>query len=131
MAISPISSSTNVPPPVDPMRQAFGQLTSAIQSGNLSAAQSAYATLSQGTSNDPNSPFAQALSTIGNALQSGNLSDAQQALATLQQQMQGSKGAHHQGLIMRAAPANRNQPPRRRARALIRLHRRRQQTSST
>jgi hypothetical protein len=38
MAINPVSSSTNVPPPADPMRQAFGQLTSAIQSGNLSAA---------------------------------------------------------------------------------------------
>jgi hypothetical protein len=70
MAISPVSSSSNIPPPADSLRQAFGQLTSAVQSGNLSAAQSAYTTLSQ----------------------------AQSALASLQQQMQGLRGAqHHHG----------------------------------
>ncbi len=47
MAISPVSTSNTIPPPIDPLRQAFGQLTNAIQSGDLSAAQSAYATLSQ------------------------------------------------------------------------------------
>ena len=96
MTIAPVTSaSVNVPPPADPMLQAFGQLTSAIQSGNLSAAQSAYSTLSQAASSNPNSPLAQALSQIGNALQSGDLSQAQQALTTLQQQMQGARGAHH------------------------------------
>jgi thioredoxin-like negative regulator of GroEL len=96
MAIAPVSfTSSNVPPLADPMRQALGQLTSAIQSGNLSAAQSAFSTLSQAAANNPNSPLAQALNQIGDALQSGDLSKAQQALTSLQQQMQATKGAHH------------------------------------
>lgn len=98
MAISPVSSSSNIPPPADSLRQAFGQLTSAIQSGNLSAAQSAYTTLSQAQPNQDSNPFSQALSQIGDALQSGDIGKAQAALAALQQQMQGLKGAqHHHG----------------------------------
>jgi hypothetical protein len=69
--------------------------TSAIQSGNLSAAQSAYATLSQAQSNQGSGPFSQALSQIGDALQSGDIGKAQAALASLQQQMQAMTGAHH------------------------------------
>ena len=81
MAIDPVSStSTNYPPPPDPMRQAFGQLTSAIQSGDLSAAQSAYAAFTQASGNNPNSPFTQAVSQIGDALQSGDIGKAQAAL---------------------------------------------------
>lgn len=96
MAIAPISStSSNISPPADPLRQAFGQLTSALQSGDLSAAQSAYAALTQAGGSNPNSPIAQALSQIGDALQSGDIGKAQQAMATLQQQMQAMKGAHH------------------------------------
>src|SRR5450631_952267 len=96
MAIAPVSSSyANYPPPVDPMRQAFGQLTSAIASGNLSAAQNAYAAFTQAGGNDPNSPIAQAVSQIGDALQSGDIGKAQAAVSALQQQMQAMKGAHH------------------------------------
>ena len=96
MAIAPVSSpASNVPPPVDPLRQAFGQLTNALQSGDLSAAQSACASLSQAAGGDPNSPFAQALSQIGDALQSSDIGKAQAALATLQQQMQAMKSVHH------------------------------------
>ena len=95
MAISAVSGSTSTPPAASPQRQAFGQLISAIQSGDLSAAQSAYATLTQGGSNSGNGPFAQALSQIGDALQSGDIGKAQAALASLQQQMQALKGSHH------------------------------------
>jgi hypothetical protein len=95
MAIAPVSSSSANIAPVDPMFQAFGQLVSAIQSGNLGAAQSAYATVSQSGGGNANGPFAQALSQIGQALQSGDIDQAQQALASLQQQMQTFKGAHH------------------------------------
>lgn len=80
------------------MRQALGQLTSAIQSGNLSAAQSAYSTLAQTAGSNPNDPFAQALAQIGDDLQLGNITQAQQDLATLQQQMKGAHrhhGHHH------------------------------------
>src|ERR1039457_6584803 len=96
MAITPVSTiSAGISPPIDPMRQAFGQLTSAIQSGDLSAAQSAYTTLTQAQPNQGSGPFSQALSQIGDALQSDDIGKAQQALAALQQQMQTMKGAHH------------------------------------
>jgi thioredoxin-like negative regulator of GroEL len=99
MAIAPVTSSaSNILPQVDSLRQTFGQLTSALQSGDLSAAQSAYSTVSQAVGSNPNSPFAQALAQIGDALQSGDVGKAQAALATLQQQMQAAKGApHHHG----------------------------------
>ena len=96
MAIAPVSTtSASIPPPIDPMRQAFGQLTGAIQSGDLSAAQSAFAALTQAQPNQGSGPFSQALSQIGDALQSGDIGKAQAALASLQQQMQAMKGAHH------------------------------------
>ena len=96
MAITPVSTtSASIPPPIDPMRQAFGQLTSAIQSGDLSAAQNAYTALTQAQPNQGSGPFSQALSQIGDALQSGDIGKAQQAMAALQQQMRAMKGAHH------------------------------------
>jgi hypothetical protein len=78
-------------------RQEFGQLVSSLNSGDLSGAGQAYATLSQlqssgqGPSTNPNSPVSQALAQIGQALQSGDLGAAQQALSSLQQ----SHGGHH------------------------------------
>jgi hypothetical protein len=71
----------------------FQQLGQALQTNNLSAAQQAFASLSQlpgvqsAIQNNPNSPITQELSQIGSALQSGNLGSAQQAFATLQQQI--------------------------------------------
>lgn len=98
MSIASVSSSpASVLPSINSPRQAFGQLASAIQSGNLTAAQSAYSTLTQAGNADPNSPFAAAVSQIGDALQSGNISQAQQDLSSLQQQFQSAKGAHHHG----------------------------------
>lgn len=75
-------------------RQAFGQLSNALQSGNLSAAQSAYNTLAASPLAQ-NGPFAQAIQQIGQDLQSGNLADAQKALASLQQQQQQKAHGHH------------------------------------
>ena len=93
------STSMFLPQPAGtgPMRQAFSQLSSALQSGDLSAAQSAYATLTQNAGANGNGPFAQALSQVGDALQSGDVDKAQQALSQLQQQMQSMRGAHHHG----------------------------------
>src|SRR6478736_1306632 len=76
-------------------RQAFGQLTSALQSGDLNAAQNAYNTLASSPIAQGNSPFAQALQQIGQDLQSGDLADAQKALASLQQQQQQARAHHH------------------------------------
>ena len=82
----------NLPPPSD-ARQSFSQLVSAIRSGDLDAAQSAYADFSQ-SSASKTGPLAQTVGQIGDALQSGDIGQAQQALASLQRQ---SKGAHHHG----------------------------------
>ncbi len=69
-------------------QQNFSNLTSALQSGNLSAAQQAFSSLSGNSSNvSSNSPLAQ----LGQALQSGNLTAAQQAMQTLMSQ----RGGHH------------------------------------
>ena len=120
MAITPVSSSSvTVPPPVDPLRQAFGQLTSALQSGDLSAAQSAYTTLMQAQPSQGSGPFSQALSQIGDALQSGDLGKAQQALASLQQQMQATRARITTMAIIIAMAINRNPPAHRRPRAAI------------
>ena len=86
--------------------QALGQ---ALSSGNLSAAQGAFASLmkelhglrqpqiqptGQSTLNSLNS-VQSALQALGQALSSGNLSAAQSAFATLQQDMQNAAQAHH------------------------------------
>jgi hypothetical protein len=119
MAISGVSlaSPTNVQNPADPRQQLLA-LAKAINSGNLTGAQQAFAQLSQtlggnstgsGSSgsntntktntntNKPNDPFSQALDAIGQALQSGDISGAQQALASLQQQAQSGRAHHHHG----------------------------------
>ncbi len=95
------------------MRQEFAQLGQDLQSGNLSAAQSDFATLTQlgpqsTTSSSSStaastSPMAQAFAQLSKDLQSGNLSAAQQDFATIQQDMQsnavqvGGHRHHHQG----------------------------------
>jgi thioredoxin-like negative regulator of GroEL len=102
MTIAAISSASSVPPPVDSFRQTFGQLVNALQSGNLTAAQSAYSSLTQAGGGNSNSPFAAALQQIGDALQSGDLGKAQQALAQLQQQLQSARGKRSQQNLHRS-----------------------------
>lgn len=99
MTISAISSASSNPYYADQnsARQAFSQLVSALQSGDLSAAQSAYSAFTQGAGSqiDPNSPFAQAINQIGQDLQSGNIDAAQQALSSLQQAHAPHHRHHH------------------------------------
>jgi hypothetical protein len=100
MAISSISSASISPTQSfnpSAIRQAFSQLGNALQSGDLSAAQSAYTTLSQSPAAQGNGPFAQALQQIGQDLQSGDIAGAQKALAALQQQVKGHHHHHHGG----------------------------------
>jgi hypothetical protein len=93
MTVAATSNITaSLPPPSD-ARQSFSQLVSAIRSGDLDAAQSAYSDFNQ-TSASKTGPLAQTVGQIGDALQSGDIGQAQQALASLQQQ---AKGAHHHG----------------------------------
>ncbi|HEY4140622.1 MAG TPA: hypothetical protein VGM57_04365 [Pseudolabrys sp.] len=95
MTISALSNtSANLSPALDDSRQAFGQLINSIKSGDLSAAQDAYATFSQTPGGQNSGPLSQAVGQIGSALQSGDLDGAQQALTALQQN---AKGAHHHG----------------------------------
>jgi hypothetical protein len=97
---APTGSSPGQP---NDFRQAFSQMVTAIQSGDLSGAQQAYAALGQFQPSNqgnqggsaPSSPFAQGLGAIGQDLQNGNLSAAQQDLSSLEQQMQSAGGAHH------------------------------------
>ena len=89
------------------MRQEFAQLGQDLQSGNLSAAQSDFATLTQlgpqSTSSSSSSsaagtsPMAQAFAQLSKDLQSGNLSAAQQDFAAIQQVQANAvqSGGHH------------------------------------
>jgi hypothetical protein len=84
-------------------QQEFQQLGKDLQSGNLSAAQSDFATLQQyapqssSTSSSQNSPIAQEFAQLAKDIQSGNTSAAQQDYSTIQQDMQShaSEGHHH------------------------------------
>jgi outer membrane protein assembly factor BamD (BamD/ComL family) len=86
-------------------QQDFKQLGKDLQSGNLSAAQSDFATLqsdlpqtsSTSTSTSQNSnPIAQAFNQLSQDLKSGNLTAAQQDYSTIQQDIQNqAPQAHH------------------------------------
>ncbi|MFZ0294257.1 MAG: hypothetical protein WAL52_11685 [Candidatus Sulfotelmatobacter sp.] len=99
MSVSGISSSSlfntsGVQSIFQQFQQTFQQLGQDLQSGNLSAAQSDFASLQKlGAQNSTaaaqsNSPIAQAFSQLAKDLQSGNLSAAQQDVATIQQDFQ-------------------------------------------
>jgi outer membrane protein assembly factor BamD (BamD/ComL family) len=90
--------------PFEAIKQDFQQLASALQSGNLSGAQSAYANIqqllqgSQGSSASNTSSTSTGSNTLqndflalGQALQSGDLSTAQNAFAQLQSDFQASR----------------------------------------
>jgi DNA-binding FadR family transcriptional regulator len=111
MSISAVSSNvtayqTNAQNSFRERRADFQQLAQALQSGNMTGAQQAFAALqqagsssgAQGQSSPPSgqsNPLANDFSTLGQALQAGDLSSAQKAFATLQQDMQGIRQAHH------------------------------------
>jgi outer membrane protein assembly factor BamD (BamD/ComL family) len=86
------------------VQQEFQQLGEDLQSGNLSAAQSDYATLEQlvpqsstssTSSTQSSNPLAQAFNQLGQDLQSGNLTAAQQDFANIQQDFQNQAGQMH------------------------------------
>lgn len=123
MSVSAISSNVNVYQTtaqnrVQERRADFQQLGQALQSGDLTGAQQAFAAFqqtrsssaAQGQSSPPsgqNNPLATDLSALGQALQSSDLSSAQKAFATLQQDMQAHQAHHHHhGAGMQAALAS-------------------------
>ncbi len=111
MSVSGISSSSlfdyntqNVQNKMQQIRQEFQQLGQDLQSGNLSAAQSDFATLQQlqpqtnsTSSTQSSNPIAQEFNQLSTDLKSGNVSAAQQDYATIQQDMQNqaAQGHHH------------------------------------
>jgi hypothetical protein len=116
MSISSISSATDIfqtyptsgQNKFKEIRQDFKELGSALQAGDLSGAQKAFAALQQllpssssgnltqnGQQNSSGNPFATDLSGVGEALQSGDLKKAQDAFAKLQLDMQAVQGPHH------------------------------------
>jgi hypothetical protein len=116
MSISGISASTdpyqayqaNGQNNLKKFRQDFQDLASALQSGDLSAAQKTFADLQQllpnpsagnqtstGQPGNGQNPFAADFSALDQALKSGDLSKAQDAFAKMQQDMQSVKGHHH------------------------------------
>jgi len=84
-----------------PYQKTFNQLSQDLQSGNLSAAQSDFATLQKAisqpatTSPTTSDPVTQAFHQLATDLQSGNLSAAQKDFSTLQQDLQASRFHHH------------------------------------
>ncbi|MBS0409353.1 MAG: hypothetical protein JSR86_05520 [Proteobacteria bacterium] len=82
---------------------AFNSLDQALSGGDLSSAQSAFATLqSLGPKDgkgpppgDGNDPMAKDMAAVSSALQSGDLSGAQTAFAKLKSDMAAHRGHHH------------------------------------
>ncbi|MGP0099206.1 MAG: hypothetical protein ACLPHI_19375 [Terriglobales bacterium] len=120
MSISGILSNTynqyQIGATPNPIQQQIQQLGTALQSGNLSAAQSDFASLQAAfsqpstTTGAPTStaggPVNQAFNQLASDLQSGNLSAAQKDFATVQQDIHGPNGgpsfsrfphSHHHG----------------------------------
>jgi hypothetical protein len=92
--------------PFQQMKQDFAQLASALQSGDLSTAQSAYANIQQlmqaqpggspvnnSTSSTPTNPVLNDFETLGQALQTGDVGQAQSAFSQFQQDVQAARQA--------------------------------------
>lgn len=113
MSVSGILSSSQYQPQHQLTSSQFQQLGSDLASGNLSSAQSDFATLqaafastgataSTSTSASSSNPLAQAFQQLSSDLQSGNITGAQKDYSTIQQDMQSQfsdhahLGHHHQ-----------------------------------
>jgi len=98
MSISAISANSysdySSQSPFDKIKQEFQQLSSDLQSGNLSAAQSDFVTLQQDlpqssdSSSQTSNPIEQAFNQLSKDLQAGNLTAAQQDFQTIQKDLQ-------------------------------------------
>jgi outer membrane protein assembly factor BamD (BamD/ComL family) len=92
MSVTGISSSSfyggqSIQDQMQQFQQEFNQLGQDLQSGDLTAAQSDFATV-QSSSSQNSSPIAQAFSQLSQDLQSGNLTAAQQDYTTIQSDFQ-------------------------------------------
>jgi len=100
---------SQTPSPVQQVQQEYSQLANALQSGNLTNAQSAFAALQQAlqsqagtngasspasTTTTTSGPIANDLNTLGEALNSGSLTQAQSAFSQLQSDVQTAEQAN-------------------------------------
>jgi hypothetical protein len=77
-------------------REAMKDLTNALNSNDLSSAQSAMQSLSQAWGNKtPKGPLGTDMAAVQQALSSGDLQGAQAAFAKVQQDMQAARAQHH------------------------------------
>ena len=109
MSISPFTGGTAANALQNNFRAAFKQktedfkaLASAIQSGDLTGAQSAYDTVAKDIQNNPriaksgkNDQINKDLSTLGDAIKAGNADAAKQAFATLARDLKGLRHGGH------------------------------------
>ncbi len=83
------------------IRKDFQDLGSALNSGNITDAQSAFATILQtiqgngGNSGSSNSQLSADFQSLQSALNSGDITSAQKVYATIQKDMKGVHGHHH------------------------------------
>lgn len=98
MSVSPVSSSsiTYAPAVMPSVPQGIADFGVALMSGDLAGAQSAYKTLAQVATPDPNSPYAPGIKSLTEALRAGDLEGAQDALTALQDQVKASRSASAQ-----------------------------------
>ena len=105
-SLSTTSSTQSTTSTYKKIKEDMQALAKALQSGDLTSAQSVFATLQKDAPNltaesqnaNTTNTRAQALSALSASLQSGNLTQAQQDFTALQQAMQGSssvQGHHH------------------------------------
>jgi Skp family chaperone for outer membrane proteins len=112
MSISPLSTNLlsdlslqHRQNPFQEIKQDFSQLASALQSGNLTDAQSAYSNIQQllggnqsssnsSTGSNGSNPIQNDFAALGQALQSGDLTQAQSAFSQLQTDVQSARQAN-------------------------------------
>lgn len=102
------------------MRTAFQQLGSDLQSGNISAAQTDFATMTQGastpaatsTTSGSQTSLQQEIQQLGQDLQSGNVTAVQQDYSSIQQTIQHAHAEHtHHGRQHDASPSDTSTDP--------------------
>jgi soluble cytochrome b562 len=86
----------------------FEGLDNALQSGDLTAAQQAFATLLQGTpsNNNPQDTIKSDFDALGKALNSGDMAAAKKAFSKLEQDMQTLKTSRHHHHHKKAAQSD-------------------------
>ncbi len=101
MSISNISSTQSYQSMFQPIKTDLKQLATNLKAGDLTQAQSDYATLTNDISAaqlQSNDKLTQDLSALGAALKAGNLADAQAAFKTLAHDLRQSGRMHHNRL---------------------------------